>query len=73
MKLPFFQGSKNRRMSAKDRVLLSEYINPSGRSVAEKLMTDDGLMMERLFNHIGELEGRLKSLYTYVHLRDQRK
>jgi len=33
-------------------------------------MTEDGIMLERLFNYIGELEGRIKSLSMYIHSRE---
>jgi hypothetical protein len=57
-------------MSNKQRVLLSQLISPSGRQVAETIMTEDGIMLERLFNYIGELEGRIKSLSMYIHSRE---
>lgn len=58
------------RMSNRDRVLLSRYLHPEGRPVAEALMEEDGVMLERLFNYIGKLEGRIKSLSYYVHSRE---
>ena len=58
------------RMSNRDRVLFSRYLRPEGRPVAEALMEEDGVMLERLFNYIGELEGRIKSLSYYVHSRE---
>lgn len=65
----FFRKSKP-RMSNRDRVLLSRYLRPEGRPVAEELMEEDGVMLERLFNYIGDLEGRIKSLSIYIHSRN---
>ena len=50
-------------------MLFSRHLRPEGRPVAEQLMEEDGVMLERLFNYIGELEGRIKSLSIYVHTR----
>lgn len=58
------------RMSNRDRVLLSRHLRPEGRPVAEKLMEEDGVMLERLFNYIGDLEGKIKSLSIYIHSRN---
>jgi hypothetical protein len=58
------------RMSNRDRVLLSRYLLPEGRPVAEKLMKEDGVMLEELFNYIGKLEGQIKSLSIYIHSRN---
>jgi hypothetical protein len=65
----FFRKSKP-RISNRERVLLSEYLRPEGRPVAEALMEEDGVMLERLFNYIGALEGRIKSLSNYIHSRN---
>lgn len=64
-----FFGKSKPRMSNRDRVLFSRHLRPEGRPVAEQLMEEDGVMLERLFNYIGELEGRIKSLSIYVHTR----
>jgi hypothetical protein len=66
MKIPFF-SNKEKLMSGKERVLLSEHIDPSGRRVAEKVMTEEGVMLERLFNYIGKLEGEIKGLSYRVY------
>ena len=57
-------------MSNRDRVLLSCHLRPEGRPVAEELMEEDGVMLERLFNYIGKLEGKIKSLSIYIHSRN---
>lgn len=69
IKLPFFSRPQGPRLTNKQRVVLSAAITPNGRHVAEGIMTDDGIMLERLFNYIGELEGRINSLSCYVHSR----
>jgi len=66
MKIPFF-SNKEKLVSGKERVLLSEHIDPSGRRVAEKVMTEEGVMLERLFNYIGKLEGEIKGLSYRVY------
>jgi hypothetical protein len=48
--------------SAKERVLDSASLQDSGRHIAEKLMKHEGLVFERLFNFLGELEDRLNKL-----------
>jgi hypothetical protein len=65
----FFRKNKS-RMSNRDRVLSSRYLLPEGRPVAEEVMEEDGVMLERLFNYIGDLEGRIKSLSIYIHSRN---
>lgn len=50
--------------SAKERVLDSASLRDSGRRIAEKLMKPEGLVFERLFNFLGELEDRLNKLET---------
>lgn len=65
----FFRKPKL-QMSNRDRVLLSGYLRPEGRPVAEDLMGEDGVMLERLFNYIGKLEGQIKSLSIYIHSRN---
>ena len=65
----FFRKRKP-RMSNRDRVLLSSHLRPEGRPVAEVLMEEDGVMLERLFNYIGALEARIKSLSFYIHSRN---
>ena len=57
------------RMSNIDRVLLSRYLLPEGRPVAVKLMRENGVMLEELFNYIGKLEGQIKSLSIYIDSR----
>ena len=48
--------------SAKERVLDSASLQDSGRHIAEELMKHEGLVLERLFNFLGELEDRLNKL-----------
>jgi hypothetical protein len=48
--------------SSKERVLDSANFTDSGRRVAEHLMKDEGLVLERLFNFLGDLEDRLTQL-----------
>jgi len=48
--------------SAKERVLDSASLQDSGRHIAEELMKHEGLVFERLFNFLGELENRLNKL-----------
>lgn len=69
MKFPFFSRPQKPRLTNKQRVLLSSLIDSSGMRAAEEIMTDDGIMLERLFNYIGKLEGRINSLSCYVHSR----
>jgi len=66
----FRRRNKRPAMSNKTRVLLSQHLLPEGRSVAEALMEEDGIMLERLFNYIGALESRIKSLSIYIHSRN---
>ena len=58
------------RMSNRDRVLLSRHLRPEGRPVAEELMEEDGVMLERLFNYIGKLDEEIQSLSIYIHCRN---
>ena len=48
--------------SSKDRVLDSANLQDSGRRIAEELMKPEGLVFERLFNFLGDLEDRLSQL-----------
>ena len=48
--------------SSKERVLDSATLTSSGRRIAEKLMKPEGLVFERLFNFLGDLEDRLNKL-----------
>jgi len=48
--------------SAKERVLDSASLQDSGRHIVEELMKHEGLVLERLFNFLGELEDRLNKL-----------
>jgi len=48
--------------SPKERVLDSANLTDSGRRVAEHLMKDEGLVLERFFNFLGDLEDRLSKL-----------
>ena len=48
--------------SSKERVLDSASLQDSGRRIAEKLMKPEGLIFERLFNFLGDLEDRLNKL-----------
>lgn len=66
----FLRRNKRPVLSNKTRVLLSEHLRTEGRPVAEALMEEDGVMLERLFNYIGDLEGRIKSLSIYIHSRN---
>lgn len=66
----WFRNYKKPVISNKTRVLLSQHLRPEGRPVAEALMEEDGVMLERLFNYIGTLEGRIKSLSIYIHSRN---
>lgn len=50
------------RKSTKERVLNSLALTDSGKRIAEQLMRDEGLVFERLFNRLGELEDRLDSV-----------
>lgn len=66
----FRRPNRKSVISSKTRVLLSQHLRPEGRPVAEALMEEDGVMLERLFNYIGDLEGRIKSLSIYIHSRN---
>lgn len=48
--------------SSKERVLDSASLTDSGMSIAEHLMKPEGLVLERLFNFLGDLEDRLNQL-----------
>lgn len=48
--------------SSKKRVLDSASLTDSGMSIAEELMKPEGLVLERLFNFMGDLEDRLNQL-----------
>ena len=48
--------------SSKERVLDSASLTDSGRRIAEELMKPEGLVLERLFNFLGDLEDRFNQL-----------
>jgi hypothetical protein len=48
--------------SSKERVLDSANLQDSGRRITEELMKPEGLVFERLFNFLGDLEDRLNKL-----------
>ena len=48
--------------SARERVLSSPNLDGKGRRAAERLMKPEGLVLERLFNYLGDLEDRLSKL-----------
>ena len=48
--------------SARERVLSSPNLDDRVRRVAERLMKPEGLVLERLFNYLGDLEDRLSKL-----------
>jgi hypothetical protein len=48
--------------SARERVLSSPNLDDRVRRVAERLMKPEGLVLERLFNYLGDLEDRLSEL-----------
>ena len=48
--------------SARERVLSSPNLDDRGRRVAERLMKPEGLVFERLFDYLGDLEDRLSKL-----------
>ena len=48
--------------SARERVLSSPNLDDRIRRVAERLMKPEGLVLERLFNYLGDLEDRLSKL-----------
>jgi hypothetical protein len=48
--------------SAKERVLRSPDLDGPGRRAAERLMKPEGLVLERLFDYLGDLEDRLSRL-----------
>lgn len=52
------------KVSAQDRVLDSTTLTDSGRRVAKQLMKVEGLVLERLFNYLGDLEDCLNLLET---------
>lgn len=45
--------------SVKERVLSSPNLGERGRRLAEHLMKPEGLVFERLFDYLGDLEDRL--------------
>ena len=48
--------------SVKERVLSSPNLDDKGRCVAARLMKPEGLVFERLFDYLGDLEDRLSKL-----------
>ena len=48
--------------SVKERVLSSPNLDDKGRRAAERLMKPEGLVCERLFDYLGDLEDRLSKL-----------
>ena len=48
--------------SLKEQALDSANLQDSGRRLAEELMKPEGLVFERLFNFLGDLEDRLSQL-----------
>jgi len=48
--------------SIKERVLGSPILDDRGRRLAKRLMKPEGLVFERLFNFLGDLEDRLSKL-----------
>lgn len=48
--------------SIKERVLSSPDLDGAGRRAAERLMKPEGLVFERLFDYLGDLEERLSKL-----------
>jgi hypothetical protein len=48
--------------SVKERVLSSPDLDGPGRRAAERLMKPEGLVFERLFDYLGDLEERLSKL-----------
>ena len=48
--------------SAKERVLSSPNLGDRGTRLAERLMKPEGLVFERLFDFLGDLEDRLSKL-----------
>ena len=48
--------------SARERVLSSPNLDDRVRRVAERLMKPEGLVLERLFDYLGDLEDRLSKL-----------
>jgi hypothetical protein len=48
--------------SAKERVLSSPNLDGPGRRLAEHLMKPEGLVLERLFDYLGDVEDRLSKL-----------
>ena len=53
--------------SIKERVLSSPNLDDRGKRLAERLMKPEGLVFERLFDFLGELEDRLNKLENLAH------
>ena len=49
-------------ISSKEKMLGSSFLTGSGRIIAEELMKPEGLVLERLFNYLGDLDDRLNQL-----------
>jgi hypothetical protein len=49
-------------ISSREKMLDSPFLTESGRIIAEELMKPEGLVLERLFNYLGDLDDRLNQL-----------
>jgi len=46
------------RLSFKEKAMLSGFLSPNGRKVAEEILEGDSLIIERLCNIIGDLQAQ---------------
>lgn len=46
------------RLSFKEKAMLSGFLSPNGRKIAEEILEGDNLLIERLCNIIGDLQAQ---------------
>ena len=60
--LRLFLGHERKMKTNKETVLSSTLLSPLGRIMAERLMGENGVSIERLLNFLGELETDIQSV-----------
>jgi len=61
-RLRLFLGHERKMKTNKETVLSSTLLSPVGRIMAERLMGENGVSIERLLNFLGELEADVQSV-----------